>query len=193
MTTIPTSKKIATAARRLLDREGADALTMRRIAKAVGITPMALYRHYQDRATLLNALADEGFAELTVELAARRFSGNIEKRLMEMADIYLDHALENPRLFELMFLAPREGARKFPQDFKAGLSPTANLMVKAIEEGMKSGYFREDDAWEIVFEMGALSHGLIMLYLGGRMGGSPERFRAVYRRSFRRYMHGICK
>ena len=193
MTTIPTSKKIATAARRLLDREGADALTMRRIAKAVGITPMALYRHYQDRASLLNALADEGFAELTVELAARRFSGNIEKRLMEMADIYLDHALENPRLFELMFLAPREGARKFPQDFKAGLSPTANLMVKVIEEGMKSGYFREDDALEIVFEMGALSHGLIMLYLGGRMGGSPERFRAVYRRSFRRYMHGICK
>jgi AcrR family transcriptional regulator len=193
MTTIHTSKKIATAARRLLDREGADALTMRRIAKAVGITPMALYRHYQDRASLLNALADEGFAELTVELAARRFSGNIEKRLMEMADIYLDHALENPRLFELMFLAPREGARKFPQDFKAGLSPTANLMVKVIEEGMKSGYFREDDAWEIVFEMGALSHGLIMLYLGGRMGGSPERFRAVYRRSFRRYMHGICK
>ena len=193
MKTIHTSKKIATAARRLLDREGADALTMRRIAKAVGITPMALYRHYQDRASLLNALADEGFAELTVELAARRFSGNIEKRLMEMADIYLDHALENPRLFELMFLAPREGARKFPQDFKAGLSPTANLMVKVIEEGMKSGYFREDDAWEIVFEMGALSHGLIMLYLGGRMGGSPERFRAVYRRSFRRYMHGICK
>jgi AcrR family transcriptional regulator len=193
MTITPTSRKIAVAARRLLDREGADALTMRRIAKAVGITPMAVYRHYQDRASLLNALADEGFAELTAELVGRRFSSNIEKRLMEMADIYLDHALKNPRLFELMFLQPREGARKFPQDFKAGLSPTANLMLKAIEDGMKSGYFREDDAWEIVFEMGALSHGLIMLYLGGRMGVSAERFRALYRRSFRRYIHGICK
>jgi AcrR family transcriptional regulator len=189
----PTSRKIAIAARRLLNREGSDALTMRRIAKAVGITPMAVYRHYRDRASLLNALADEGFEELTSELAGKHFSGNIEKRLMEMADIYLDHALENPRLFELMFLQPREGARKFPQDFKAGLSPTANLMVKVIEEGMKSGYFREDDAWEIVFEMGALSHGLIMLYLGGRMGISAEQFRAVYQRSFRRYMHGICK
>jgi AcrR family transcriptional regulator len=193
MTTSPTSRKIAAAARRLLDREGADALTMRRIAKAVGITPMAVYRHYRDRASLLNALADEGFAELTDELAARRFSGDIETRLMEMADVYLDHALENPRLFELMFLQPREGARKFPEDFKAGLSPTANLMVKVIEEGMTSGYFREDDAWGIVFEMGALSHGLIMLYLGGRMGVSAERFRAVYRCSFRRYIHGICK
>jgi AcrR family transcriptional regulator len=188
-----TSRKIATAARRLLDREGADALTMRRIAKAVGITPMAVYRHYKDRASLLNALADEGFAELTAVLEGRRFSGDIEKRLTEMADVYLDHAFENPRLFELMFLQPREGARKFPQDFKAGLSPTANLMVKVIEEGMKSGYFREDDAWAIVFEMGALSHGLIMLYLGGRTGLTAERFRAVYRRSFRRYIHGICK
>jgi AcrR family transcriptional regulator len=193
MTATPTSQKIATAARRLLDREGAEALTMRRIAKAVGITPMALYRHYKDRASLLNALADEGFAELTAELEARRFSGKIEKRLTEMADIYLDHALENPRLFELMFLQPREGARKFPQDFKAGLSPTANLMVKVIEEGIKSGYFREDDAWDITFEMGALSHGLIMLYLGGRMGVSAEKFRAVYRRAFRRYIHGIYK
>jgi len=47
MTTTPTLRKIAAAARRLLDREGAEALTMRRIAKAVGITPMAVYRHYR--------------------------------------------------------------------------------------------------------------------------------------------------
>ena len=193
MTTNSTARKIAAAARRLLDRQGADAVTMRKIATAVGITPMAVYRHYEDRASLLTALADEGFAELAAELTGRRFSGNIEKRLMEMADIYLDHALEHPRLFELMFLRPREGARKFPQDFKAGLSPTANPMVKVIEEGMMTGYFREDDAWEIVFEMGGLSHGLIVLYLGGRMDVSAEGFRALYRRSFRRYIHGICK
>jgi hypothetical protein len=64
-------------------------------------------------------------------------------------------------------------------------------MVGVVREGMKSGYFREDDAWEIVFEMGALSHGLIMLYLGGRMSVPPARFQAFYRRSFRRYIHGI--
>jgi hypothetical protein len=56
---------------------------------------------------------------------------------------------------------------------------------------MESGYLRNDDAWEIVFEMSALSHGLIMLYLGGRLGVPPTRFRAVYRRSFRRYIRGI--
>jgi AcrR family transcriptional regulator len=164
---------------------------MRRVAKAVGITPMAIYRHYPDRAALLKALADEGFEELAARLTGKRFSTSIEERLTQMGEIYLNHALQNPRLFELMFLKPREGARRYPQDFKAGDSPTANLLAEAIREGMKSGHFCEDDVWEIVFEMGALSHGLIMLYLGGRMGMTPARFRALYRRSLRRYIHGI--
>ena len=193
MNVSPTTRRIAAAARRLLDKEGAEAVTMRRVAQAVGITPMAIYRHYPDRAGLLNALADKGFEELAARLARKRFSGGIEARLTKMGEIYLDHALQNPRLFELMFLKPREGARRYPRDFKAGLSPTANLMAGVVQEGMKSGYFREDDAWEIVFEMGALSHGLIMLYLGGRMDVPPARFRAFYRRSFRRYIHGIRK
>lgn len=189
----PTTSRIAAASRRLLDKEGADAVTMRRVAGAVGITPMAVYRHYANRAGLLNALADRGFEELAARLAGKRFSGDIEQRLTGMVEIYLDHALQNPRLFELMFLKPREGARRYPRDFKAGGSPTANLMAEVVREGMQSGYFIEDDAWEIVFEMGALSHGLIMLYLGGRMSMTPGRFRALYRRSFRRYIHGIRK
>jgi AcrR family transcriptional regulator len=187
-----TTRRIAVAGRRLLDKEGAEAVTIRRVAQAVGITPMAIYCHYPNRAALLNALANEGFDELAIWLAGKRFSGTVEKRLLKMAELYLDHALRNPRLFELMFLKPREGARRYPYDFKEGRSPTVSLMAEVVREGMKSDYFRDDDEWEIVFEMGALSHGLIMLYLGGRMGLSVTRFRALYRRSFRRYIHGIC-
>lgn len=187
-----TARKIAVAGRRVLDKEGVEAVTIRRVAQAVGITPMAIYCHYPNRAALLNALANEGFDELAIWLAGKRFSGTVEERLLKMAELYLDHALHNPRLFELMFLKPREGARRYPNDFKEGRSPTVSLMVEVVREGMKSDYFRDDDEWEIVFEMGALSHGLIMLYLGGRMGLSVTRFRALYRRSFRRYIHGIC-
>jgi AcrR family transcriptional regulator len=153
---------------------------------------MAIYRHYPDRTALLNALADKGFEELATRLSGKRFPGNIEERLTKMLEIYLEHALSNPRLFELMFLTPREGARRYPSDFKAGRSPTASLMVEVVQEGMERGYFRKADACEIVFEIGALSHGLIMLYLGGRMDVTPARFSALFRRSFRRYLHGIC-
>ena len=188
-----TALRIVAAARRLLDKDGTEAVTMRRVARAAGVTPMAIYRHYPDRASLLNALAAEGFEELAARLAGKKFSGSIEERLAKMMEIYLDHAFEKPRLFELMFLKPREGARSYPRDFKAGRSPTANLLIEMVQRGIDSGYFRKDDAWEIVFEMGALSHGLIMLYLGGRMGMPPVDFRAFYRRSFKRHLRGIRK
>jgi AcrR family transcriptional regulator len=164
---------------------------MRGIAKAVGVTPMAIYRHCPDRATLLNLLADEGFVALRERLSGTAFSGSIETRLVKAMETYLDHALQQPRLFELMFLTPRAGARTYPRDFKTGRSPTANVMVELVQSGIDDGCLRNDDAYEIVFAMGALSHGLIMLYLGGRMGLSASGFRTFYRRSFRRYIHGI--
>jgi AcrR family transcriptional regulator len=191
MVAAPTARKIAGAARRLLDREGAAAVTMRRVADAVGITPMAIYRHYPDRAALLNALADEGFAELAGRLARKRLPVGIEAQMLALADIYLDHALAHPRLFELMFLAPRPGARQFPRDFKAGQSPTASVMAAAVQAAMDKGTLRRDDPWEITFELGALLEGFVMLYLGGRIAASRSGFRALIRRSFRRYLHGI--
>ena len=191
MTTKPTTVKIASEARRILAREGADAVTMRRVAQAIGITPMALYRHYPNRAGLLNALADEGFDALATQLAGQRYAGDCRQRLFRFLDVYLDFALENPRLFELMFLEPREGARRYPRDFRSGASPTASIAASIIRNGMASGELRSGDPWEIVFEMGALLQGLIMLHLGGRTSLSAARFRSLCRRSFRRYFDGI--
>lgn len=191
MTSTPTNQKIIAAAREVLEHETADGVTMRRVATAVGITPMAIYRHFPDREALLNAVADAGFAELSASIKDRKFHGNAEAQLLQVLDIYLDHALANPHLFDLMFLTRREGARVYPRDFKARLSPTATMAADLIEAGMASGHFIKHDAWEVVFEMGALSHGLIMLYLSGRVDMTPDQFRSFYHRSFRRYLHGI--
>jgi AcrR family transcriptional regulator len=193
MATKSTAEKIAAAARKLLDREGAEAVTMRRVAKAIGITPMALYRHFADRAGLLNALADAGFEELAAKVATADRPGEPEERLMNNLDVFLDFGLEKPRLFELMFLKRREGARQFPGDFRAGRSPTAKYSAAALEAGMKQGIFRRDDVWEITFEVGALLQGLVMLYVGGRVGASEQDFRAMCHRAFGRYLHGIRK
>ena len=189
--TVTTTEKIANAARSLLDKEGAECVTMRRVATAVGLTPMALYRHYPNRDGLLNALADAGFVELSAKLEALSLTGEIDRQLLKILDVFLNHAFDNPRLFELMFLTRREGARQYPQDFRARRSPTANVSADVIARAMETGYFRKDDVWEIVFETGALMQGLVMLYLGGRMAMPPARFRAFCHRSFRRYLNGI--
>lgn len=191
MARLSTAERIAAAAQRLVEREGADAVTMRRVAEAVGITPMALYRHFADRDGLLNALADAGFAELAARLDGADMPADIEQRLVKIVDVNLDFALEKPRLFELMFLQRRAGARQFPEDFRAHRSPTAVYAAAALEEGMRQGIFRRDDVWEITFESGAMLQGLVMLYVGGRIGTSAEEFRALCHRALRRYLYGI--
>ena len=186
-----TAASIIVAARELLDQEGIAAVAMRRVAERVGITPMAIYRHYADRATLLNAVADEGFHELATRVQTLQLKGSVEHRLMQLGDVFLDVALKFPKLYELMFLVPRAGARVYPKDFKAGRSPTFNPAVKILEEAMRAGELQPDDPVEIAFELSALSHGLILLYLGGRVDQSEKQFRMLHQRSFRRYLNGL--
>lgn len=189
----PTSKRIAAAGRELLDAEGVEAVTMRRVAAAVGITAMAVYRHYKDRDSLLNALADEGFAELAGKLQETRLKGELESRMRKVLDLNLDFALAKPRLFELMFLRPRHGARQFPHDFAARRSPTANPFAELIAEGIHDGMFQPIDIWEVAFESGALLQGLVMLYLGGRVAATEQEFRKIVHRAMQRYVNGIRK
>lgn len=189
----PTSKRIATAARELLDAEGVEAVTMRRVAAAVGITAMAVYRHYKDRDSLLNALADEGFEELAGKLQETRLKGEVETRMRKVLDQHLDFALARPKLFELMFLRPRQGARQFPRDFAAGKSPTANPFAELVAEGIRAGLFQPIDIWEVAFESGALLQGLVMLYLGGRVAATEQEFRRIVHRAMQRYVNGIRK
>jgi AcrR family transcriptional regulator len=175
----------------LLDEHGAAGVTMRKVASIVGITPMALYRHYPNRDGLLKTLADAGFSELAAKLTRLRLTGRTDRQLLKIVDVFVDHAFDHPHLFELMFLTKRAGARQYPQDFRLRRSPTATVSADILARAMETGEFRKDDVWEIVFETGALMQGLIMLYLGGRMAMSPEEFRAYLHRSFGRYLNGL--
>ncbi len=188
-----TSQRIQVAARRLLSRDGPEAVTMRSVAKVVGITPMALYRHVTDRDHLLNTLADAGFEDLAARVAGTPLPPDPKEQLMKILDVFLDFAFAQPRMFELMFLEQRKGARQFPADFRADKSPTARFSAEALKLGMKQGIFRKDDVWEIVFETGAMLQGLVMLYVGGRVQLPQEEFRAQCHRAFRRYLNGIRK
>ena len=189
----PTGDRILLAARRLLDQQGVEGITMRRVAKAVGLTPMAVYRHFANRDDLLDAVANEGFEQLAAQLKRSPPGGTPEQQLLKMSQVFLDHGLGSPRLYELMFLQPRIGARRYPSDFRKGGSPTANLVAQVIQQGMRKGKFHKEDIWQVVFEVGALSHGLIMLYLGGRIGSSASGFRRLYIKSFRRFIRALSK
>lgn len=186
-----TPERILRSAHELLDSEGADAVTMRRVAEAAGITAMAIYRHFPNRDALLKRLSDDSFNAEAANWKAHASSRDPLKRLMSIADSYLGYALTHPHLFDHAFSVRRDDARKYPEDFQAGLSPTFNVVVDAIKEGMSSGVLRKSDPHDVAMTVWAHQHGLVALYRAGRFSCDEARFRTFYRKSLGRLIDGI--
>ncbi len=175
-----TKQRILRAAERQFERGDTAALSMRKLAKDVQLTPMALYRHFADKSALMDAISADALDEWRSRLEAIEERDAVEW-LECMSRVFLDFSIEAPRRFEAAFLLPAPNARKFPQDIEAGQSPTLNLIIAHIEEAQRNGaWIRKIPAAEIALAIWALAQGLVALYRANRFGGTIDDFRRVY-------------
>ena len=191
MTDKTTSERIAEATLLILESEGAEAVSMRRVAQAVGITPMAIYHHFPNREALLNSITDREFANFLGYIERRTVSGSHERRLISAMEAYIDYALDRPRIFDYVFSQPRPAARRYPDDFRQRRSPTLNPLADQVAEAMASGWMKKDDIWEVALELWAITHGYVTLYRAGRFSLEEKKFRALVRRALGRVIHGL--
>jgi AcrR family transcriptional regulator len=190
---VSTDLRIRRTALRLLEKEGPEAVTMRRLARSIGITPMAIYHHFATREALLQDVVDAEFGLFLSLLGKTPTYDRVEDQIEHALDAYLDYALARPRIFDYVFSKPREGARRFPDDFRAGRSPTLNPLADAVAKWMEAGLIEKDDIWEVTLELWAHAHGYIALYRAGRFSLPPEDFKALVHRSMRRLFHGLSR
>jgi AcrR family transcriptional regulator len=186
-----TAERIAHVALAILVKHGPEAVSMRRVAQAVGITPMAIYHHFPSREALLTTITDREFAKLLSHIQAHPLRGSVEARLIAVMEGYVDYAFAQPRVFDFVFSRIRPGARQFPKDFRARRSPTLNPVADMLAAEMEKGFLKKDDVWEVAFALWAHVHGYVMLYRGGRIGLSEKEFRKLLHRSLRRFLHGL--
>jgi AcrR family transcriptional regulator len=186
-----TADRIADVALAILEQDGPGAVSMRRVAHAVGITPMAIYHHFPNREALLNTITDREFAKLLSHMQAHPLRGTLEQRLISVMEGYVDYAFVQPRVFDFVFTRVRAGARQFPKDFRARRSPTLNPIADMLSRHMQEGGLKKDDVWEVAFALWAHVHGYVMLFRGGRIGLSEREFRRLLHRSLRRFLHGL--
>src|SRR4051794_38935397 len=88
----------------MLRDRGVDALSLRELAREAGVSHGAPRSHFVDRQALLDALAVRGFERMTegVEVAVRG-DGSVEDRFRRVASVYVDFAVVDAALMELMF------------------------------------------------------------------------------------------
>ena len=176
-----TQARIFAAARALFDQDGVDGVSMRRIAGKVGITPMAIYKHYPDKDALLNALMLDGFAAWEARVEKIREPEPLGW-LQVMGEAFLDFALGEPRRYEAAFLLKASAARRYPGDFVAGRSPVVSKFMARVEEARARGLIVDVPTIDITIHFTALTQGLVEMYRAGRFAGEAE-FRDAYRKA----------
>ena len=104
-----TVREIKTTARRLLVEQGAESVTLRAIAREMGMTAPALYRYFDSHEALLSAVVADVYDELADSLEAARDTVATQHpgaRLLEMGREFRHWSVEHPREFGLVFATP---------------------------------------------------------------------------------------
>jgi len=147
-----------------LREAGTDSLSLRALARAVGVSQTAPYRHFKDKEELLAALATRGYQSLLQSLqdAGQAASDTPQQQLFAFARTYVDYAAENPELFKLMFGPSLQPPDKYPELRDA--SRATLLLVHAIlQRGIELGEFRKQDISYLANAAWAGIHGLATL------------------------------
>lgn len=117
--------RLLAAARAALER--GEEISLRAVARAAGVSAMAPYRHFRDKAALLEAVAMRGFDDLRRVLLAADAQADARAALVAQGQAYLAFARAQPALFRLMF-AGHEGGPPPVEDNAYG------VMVRRVRE-----------------------------------------------------------
>ncbi|MFN9927100.1 MAG: TetR/AcrR family transcriptional regulator [Phenylobacterium sp.] len=101
-------RALVEAARRLLEAEGPSALSLRAVAREAGVSPAAPYHHFKDKAELLDAVAQEGWDILGVQMAAAKRATEGLEQLTALGIAYVLFAREHPALYRVMYDCSRD-------------------------------------------------------------------------------------
>ena len=152
---------------------GPAALTLRATARAAGVTHGAPYRHFADKAALMAAVAEEGFASLEAALAKGMTDAGDDPAEVFAASgqAYVQFAVEHPDHFRVMFSSELADKGAHPDLQRASDSAFATL-TEAIIAAQNVGAVREGDILDLALAAWSMCHGFACLVVDGQLANA---------------------
>ncbi len=152
------------AAAGLIAAEGPTALTLRRLADAVGTSTMAIYTHFGSMDEVRREMRREGFARLSQHLSTVEDSGDPVADLILLGWQYYRNATTHSHMYRVMFMErPIDAA-----DAVVGIE-TFNRLVRGVQRCIDARRFHAGDATDLATPLWALNHGVVTLQLAGML------------------------
>ena len=161
-------RALTSAALALVGEKGPKGFTLTEAARRAGVSAAAPYRHFADKAELLAAVAEQGFAELHAELSAAAEAASApNRRVVELGRAYVRWAVTHPDHYRVMF-----GAEIDKADHPAlavAAERAFNELLDAIARCQDAGIVNGQDPREVAGPLWSLVHGLATLAIGGEL------------------------
>lgn len=173
---------IALGLEKLASQEVPD-LGLRAIARELGVSATALYRHFASKEALLDALATEGIRQLGAsQKAAAMAAGGGQAAFQATGEAYVNWAVANPALFALTF-----ACKARPDLAQVDADGADNEAFRQLQAGISSvlpGLAPGSDRASAALHAWSLVHGLANLILAGQIEYDPQLVRAVVAHTF---------
>lgn len=175
--------RLVLAAREVLEKEGLEGLTLRAIARHAGVSHGAPLRHFESLASLLTALASEGFTQLYgyVDAAVREAGpkAGSQRRLEAAGRAYVRFGLDHPGVFGLMFRPERLDV--LDGDYATTGTRAFQQLVDLVADAQRDGWQPSVPSEQLAGVVWSTVHGLATLWHEGMMqvtveGVELERF-----------------
>jgi AcrR family transcriptional regulator len=166
----------------LIAKKGADAFTLREVARQVGVSHAAVYRHFADKAAMLEAIAVEGYHQLAERLRAviaHVPRAHVERRLLAIAVAYAMFALEQEPRFRVM-TRPRREERRSPK-LDAAIDAALGVLIGVAKEGVDAGLLRKAPPVDHAVRVYVFAYGYASLFLLGRLRVRPDKVESYLR------------
>lgn len=159
------------AATRLIEERGPTSLSLREVARVVGVSHTAPYRHFPNKHALLEAVAIGGFEALSnaLDSVIEEHPTDPRQQMIEAGAAYVLEAFMKPQRAQLMF------GGVFSQEsqtveLRVAAEASFSRCVKIIQQGQQQGVFRQGSTRELVLTFWSASHGLAMLLIADQFG-----------------------
>lgn len=172
---------------------GLDGFSMRRLAKEVGVTAPAIYRHYDGRDAVLADVLREAHRNFARYLYQALGAPTALERFLGAGEGYLSFVFDHPRWYGIIHTAHEHlGIDALPDDIQAMEASIQQFWNDRVRECMQDGILKDGDPEETSVTMWAHAYGMIQLYHEGHFPVSPDEFRALFRASGLRLLSGVA-